>query len=200
MASRSPESHSNRVFHSVEKRGSSSPSGASAAATRRRTPEPEVTSPISIRTRYGSTPARRMTSPSLNRAVITFAPLTKVPFEEPRSCRTSWSTVRSRRTWTLETAPLSATMLQAGLRPTVTSPIPISYGSASGESATREALTIPCCRTSPRSTARITKITSAVLPSVITPAGNAVSIRPAKARTTMASTSRTLLGMGVPSK
>src|SRR5882672_9450928 len=43
IASRSPESHSKRVFQSVEKRGSSSASGSSAWATRRRIPEPEVT-------------------------------------------------------------------------------------------------------------------------------------------------------------
>ena len=50
----------------------------------------------------------------------------------------SWSAVRSILAWTLETAPLSATTLQAELRPSVASPTAISCGVPS-DSATRAA-------------------------------------------------------------
>jgi hypothetical protein len=72
-ASRSPESQSNRVFQSAEKRWRS----AALTGTRMRAEEPKpFTAPVSIDTRKVSTPARDKTSPSWRKAVITRAPFT----------------------------------------------------------------------------------------------------------------------------
>jgi len=68
-------------------------------------------------------------------AVRTRLPLTKVPFDEPRSSSRSWSDERSMRACTFETALTSSRHLQATERPMVSSPVAISCVAPSGSAA-----------------------------------------------------------------
>ena len=92
-----------------------------AGRIRRRSSPPAPRSTLNL-----ATPARSSVSPSRRMAVLTRAPLRKVPFDEARSSRRSWSEERSMRACTFETALTSALRLQATERPTVNSPTGIS--------------------------------------------------------------------------